>query len=86
MCSGNLKVMEFLIANGCRVNSKDVNGSSALHLASKKDAVEAVEFLIAKNADVDALLVVLCKAYSRIAGSTKVIQRHCIWQHRYATV
>ena len=48
---GNPALIEFLIDNGCYVNTKTQEGDTALNMAVKAQTTEAVRALLAKGAD-----------------------------------
>ena len=49
---GNVNVMKILRKLGWRVNVQDIDGRTALHLASSSNNLEAVKYLAANGADI----------------------------------
>lgn len=51
--SGNVKLVELLIAKGAGVNARNAEGNTALEVAAHDGSKEIAEFLIAKGADLN---------------------------------
>ena len=51
---GHMEVLEFLVARGANVNTRDPRGLSALHLTVYTGQTQALRFLLDKGADVKA--------------------------------
>ena len=54
--AGNIEAVKQAIASGADVNAKDVGGSAPLHLATSRGLKKIIELLIARGADVNAIL------------------------------
>lgn len=52
---GYIKIMELLIAQKCRINPRDSQGNSPLHLACEEEHGDCALLLLNNNADEDRL-------------------------------